>query len=295
MNTMPVVKQSTLRHGRQRGAICASAFAFCSFYASAFALDFAGAPMKPGGTARASVPISAQEKIYLSEGGNTAPDHAIAVLAVPANFDPQKSWPVLVCLSTSDFQRKNRDDLEDFYRESALNEGWLVLAGDGEGNPSRDSAGWRAGMTLAALDALHRSFPSSKSWPIAVAGFSGGAKRAGNLAPLLALAGNHVIGIFLTGINEDRLSEGYRKFQPGAAFLRTAVYLSSGQEDIIARPAQQQQVKRAMERTGFTRVRQEMMPHGHAVSRSAVREALRWFSANWRVVSREIALIEVKC
>jgi predicted esterase len=132
-------------------------------------------------------------------------------------------------------------------------------------------------MTLAALDALHSSFPGSKNWPIAVAGFSGGAKRAGNLAPLLALAGNRVIGIFLTGINEDRLSEGYRMFHPGAAFLRTPIYLSSGQEDKVARIADQQHVKRLMEQSGFTRVRQVAMPHGHAVSRSAIREALRWF------------------
>jgi hypothetical protein len=32
-----------------------------------------------------------------------------------------------------------------------------------------------------------------------------------------------------------------------------------------------------MERTGFTHVRQEIFPQGHAVSRSALRTALRWF------------------
>ena len=91
------------------------------------------------------------------------------------------------------------------------------------------------------------------------------------------LAGNRVIGIFLTGINEDRLSEGYRTFRPGPAFLRTPIYVSSGQQDTVARITDQQVVKRKMELTGFTRVRQVTMPHGHAVSRSAVREALRWF------------------
>ncbi|MDQ6624144.1 MAG: hypothetical protein M3Y86_11765, partial [Verrucomicrobiota bacterium] len=143
--------------------------------------------------------------------------------------------------------------------------------------PGHDTAGWRAGMTLAALDALHRSFPGSNKWPIAVAGFSGGAKRAGNLAPLLALAGNRVAGIFLTGVNEDRLSEGYRQFHPGAAFLRTPVFISAGQIDNVARIADQQNVKRTIERTGFTNVRLVTTPYQHAVSRSAIREALRWF------------------
>ncbi|MGZ4986024.1 MAG: hypothetical protein ACXV8A_08040 [Chthoniobacterales bacterium] len=245
--------------------------------ANAVAADFAGVAVKPGDTVRVSVPLSAQEKSYASEGGNVVPDHAVAVLGVPPNFDPAKSQPILVCLSTSDFQRKNRDDLADFYRQAAFAEGWTVLAGDAENNPGHDTAGWRAGMTLAALDALHRSFPNSKSWPMAVAGFSGGAKRAGNLAPLLAVAGNRIVGIFLTGVNEDRLTEGYRAFRPGSAFLRTPIYISSGQLDIIATPAQTQGVRKSIERTGFSRVQIVNHPYGHAVSRSAVREALRWF------------------
>ncbi len=238
---------------------------------------FAGVPFKTGSSVRATVPLSAQEKVYVAEGGNAVPEHAVAVLAVPQGFDPQRSWPVLIALSTSDFGRKNRDDLRDFYSQAALAEGWLVLAGDGEENPARDTAGWRAGMTLAALDALHRSFPGSQKWPVAVAGFSGGAKRAGNLAPLLAVAGNRVAGIFLTGVNEDRLTDGYRQFRPGAAFLNTPIYLSAGQLDNVARLAEQRQVQAKIEQAGFRRVRFVAMPHGHAISRSALREALRWF------------------
>lgn len=240
-------------------------------------VSFAGVPLKRGGITQASVPINGQLRSYVSEAGNPVPDHAVAVLAVPSNFDPQRSWPVLVALSTSDLQRKNRDDLRMLYQQPAMQEGWLVIAGDGEGNPPRDTAGWRAGMTLAALDALHRSFPGSNKWPIAVAGFSGGAKRAGNIAPLLAVAGNRIAGIFLTGVNEDRLSEGYRTFRPGAGFLRTPVYISAGQQDRVARMADQQKLQRTLAQTGFTNVRFVAMPHGHAVSRSAVREALRWF------------------
>src|ERR1044071_109365 len=55
-------------------------------------------------------------------------------------------------------------------------------------------SGWRAGHTLAALDALNRSFPGSKNWPIVCAGQSGGAKRATYLAPLLAAGGYRVVG-----------------------------------------------------------------------------------------------------
>lgn len=241
------------------------------------AATFAGISVAPGATVRADVPLNDLERSYVSEGGNTPPANAVAVLAVPPGFDPAKSWPVLVVFSTSDFKHQNRDDLINIYRQSGLEQGWVLIAGDGPEPARQDSSGWRAGMTLAALDALHRSFPGSDKWPIACAGYSGGAKRAGLLAPLLSLAGNRVIGIFLTGINEDMLTEGYRKFKPGANFLRTPVFLSTGATDKVARPQQQNDVKISMQKTGFGRVRQEFFRYGHIVKRTHIVEALRWF------------------
>ncbi len=250
---------------------------FCCASEAVAAITFAGEVVTPGATVRANVPLSPTEQSYVSEGGNAVPPHAVAVLAAPPGFDPAKSWPVLVVLSTSDFKRQNRDDLANLYRQSAFAEGWVLIAGDGPKPARADSAGWRAGMTLAALDELHRSIPGSKKWPLAVAGFSGGAKRAGTVAPLLAVAGNRVIGIFLTGLNEDRLSDGYRKFQPGSSFLRTPIFLSSGQQDRIAPTSEQSGVKAAMERAGFSNVRHEFFPQGHVVKAPHIRAALRWF------------------
>ena len=244
---------------------------------AASAATFAGVPVAPGATVSANVPLSPQEQSYASEGGNRVPPNALATLAVPPGFNPSKTWPVLVVLATSDRSRQNHEDLTAIYRETAQAEGWVVLAGDGPQPQPRDTAGWRAGMTLAALAALHRSFPGSKNWPVAVAGFSGGSKRTGTIAPLLALAGCRMTGIFLTGINQDRLSEGYRKFQPGAAFLRTPIFLSSGERDTTATPQHHASVKFTLERTGFTRVRLETFPQGHAVKRDHIRMALRWF------------------
>jgi hypothetical protein len=260
---------------RRRVCLTSSFFLVCAM--RLHAATFAGVPVNPGGITQASVPLSAQERQYVSEGGNPAPDHAVAALAVPQGFDPGRSWTVVVPLSTSDFQRKNRDDLRDFYMQAALAENCIVLAGDAEGNPPHDTAGWRAGMTLAAIDALHKSFPGSTKWPLVIAGFSGGAKRAGNLAPLLAVAGNRIAGIFLTGVNEDRLSEGYRAFHPGSGFLRTPVYISSGQDDHVATPAATGMVLQSIRNTGFSNTQLVHHPYGHAVSRSAIREALRWF------------------
>ena len=77
----------------------------------------------------------------------------------------------------------------------------------------------RGAMTLAAVDALHRSFSGSDKWPVACAGFSGGGKGVGYIAPLLARNGCRIAGIYMTGANEDHLSDGYARIQPGGSFL----------------------------------------------------------------------------
>lgn len=264
-----------------RGTVAMPVFvlAWVVFVARTFSatLSFAGVPLTPGTPVRADVPLSKVEKSYVEEGGNAAPSHSVAVLAVPRRFDPKKSWPVLVPFASSDHLFPNSHDLM-LYRAPALAEEWILLAGDGPTPAPRvDSSGWRAGHTLAALDALHRSFPGSERWPLACAGQSGGAKRASYLAPLFAVGGYHVIGIFLEGINEDKITEGYRRFKPGGGFLRTPIFLSSGLHDPIATLAQQTAVRESMRRTGFENIRHETFNNGHVVVPAQVRKALRWF------------------
>jgi hypothetical protein len=242
------------------------------------ALTFEGVPVQTGKATTALVPLSAEEKTYAAIGGNRVPDKAVAVLTVPRNFDPQKTWPVLVVLSTSDFHWDNRHDIP-FYSTEAVSENWIVLTGDGPERPRDDSTGWRSAMTLASLDALHRSFPGSNRWPVACAGISGGAKRACLIAPLLAVKGNRVVGLYLAGVNEDLLAEGYRTFHPGADFLGTKIFITSGQSDRIATPAQTERVVSSMRSHGFRQVRLEMFPEGHRVKRPLTLAALRWFNS----------------
>jgi hypothetical protein len=256
------------------------AFSWLAFSANAFpaGLTFAGAPLTPGGTVRVSVPLSDLEKSYVAEGGNALPPYTVATLAVPRGFDPKKTWPVLVVFSSSDHQFPSWYDLIGHYRATALAEGWVLLAGDGpKPAPRLDSSGWRAGHALAAMDALNRNFPGSVKWPIVCAGQSGGAKRASYLGPLFAARGYHVAGIFLEGMNEERITESYRRFQPGRDFLRTSIFLSSGVHDMIATLDQQNAVVDSMRRTGFVNIRHETFPGGHQVFPSELLKALRWF------------------
>jgi hypothetical protein len=248
-----------------------------SVTATAASLTFAGVAFSPGSTVKANVPLSAQEKSLAGQGGNAVPPNAVAMLATPSNFDPGKSWPVLVVCSTSDFKRQNRDDLVDFYRRVGLAEGWVLLAGDGPQPARNDTGAWRGAMTLAAIGALHRSFPGSDKWPIACAGFSGGGKGVGLVAPLLARNGSRVAGIYITGANEDRLSDGYSRVAPGAGFLTTPVYISAGRDDRIATVEQQYNVAGSVKRNGFQRIRIGTFHGGHEVNDAQTSIALRWF------------------
>jgi len=242
-------------------------------------LNFADANFSAGSTVQANVPLSAQAKSYAEQGGNLVPASAVAVLATPANFDPRKSWPVLIICSTSDFKRQNRDDLVQFYRRVGLAEGWVLLAGDGPQRARIDTAGWRLAMTMAAIDALHRSFAGSEKWPMACAGFSGGAKGAGSIAPVLARRGCRITGLYLTGVNQDYLSPGYARAQPGADFLMTPIYVSAGRDDRIATVEQQYDVAGSIKRTGFNQIRIGTFHGGHEVNDAQTSIALRWFRA----------------
>jgi hypothetical protein len=248
-----------------------------SAVAAGESLKFAGIAFSPGSTVKANVALSAQEKSLAGQGGNVVPPNAVAILATPANFDPRKNWPVLIPCSTSDFKRQNRDDLVQFYRTVGLAEGWVLLAGDGPQHPRNDTASWRGAMTLAAVDALHRSFPGSDKWPVACAGFSGGGKGVGYVAPLLARNGCRIAGIYMTGANEDHLSDGYARIQPGASFLITPIYISAGHDDRIATVEQQYTVAGSIKRTGFNRMRIGTFHGGHEVNDGQTSVALRWF------------------
>jgi hypothetical protein len=248
-----------------------------SAVAAGESLKFAGIAFSPGSTVKANVALSSQEKSFAGQGGNLVPPNAVAVLATPANFDLRKSWPVLIPCSTSDFKRQNRDDLVQFYRTVGLAEGWVLLAGDGPQHPRNDTASWRGAMTLAAVDALHRSFPGSNKWPVACAGFSGGGKGVGYVAPLLARNGCRIAGIYMTGANEDHLSDGYARIQPGPSFLNTPIYISAGHDDRIATVEQQYTVAGSIKRTGFNRMRIGTFHGGHEVNDGQTSVALRWF------------------
>ena len=164
------------------------------------------------------------------------------------------------------------------YKPVADAEGWVILASDATIKPKFDSTPWRLSMLGAAFDQMRKDWPQSKNWPVAFAGFSGGAKRSCLLSAMMAKGrAANICGLFLSGINDDRLTVAYRDYQPGPAFLNTPVWISGGMDDPIATPSLEGQVAANMRRTGFKQVRLEHFMGTHQLKRSELKLALRWF------------------
>jgi len=237
----------------------------------------AGQPVRGGATVEIRFPVAKSFQDVATQGGNPRPEFGRAVLTFPVGFDPARTWPILIVTSTSDFNRTSPMDAE-WYRGAALSEGWVLLASDATIRPRVDSTQWRLAMLAAALESMRREWPQSAKWPVAFGGFSGGAKRSAVLGAMLAKTGSvKTVGFFLSGINEDRLSEAYRDYKPGGGFLEIPIWLSSGQSDSVAKPQDHNRVKASLERTGFKHVRLEHFSGGHQVNKDEVGRVLRWF------------------
>jgi hypothetical protein len=237
----------------------------------------AGKEAKPGPLVEIQFPVSKYFQDVAAQGGNLRPDTGRAVLSFPPGFDPTRRWPILIVTSTTDFHRTSPMDAEG-YHPPADAEGWVILASDATIKPKFDSTPWRLATLGAALDAMRKDWPQSRNWPVAFAGFSGGAKRSCLLGAMMAKGhAVNICGFFLSGINDDRLSVAYRDYQPGPAFLNTPVWISGGMDDPIATPSLEGQVAANMRRTGFKQVRLEHFIGVHQLKRSEVKLALRWF------------------
>ena len=241
------------------------------------AATLAGHQVQGGGTLDIQFPISNNFQEIAAQGGNPRPTTGRALMYFPSGFDPAKPWPILVITSTTDVGRTNILDAPA-YRDAAMKEGWIVLATDATIQPNADSLQWRLVPLTAGLQFVRNSWPQSAQWPIAFAGFSGGAKRAGIVAAMLA--SNHglkISGLFLAGINSDRVTAAVKDYHPPADFLKVPIWISSGTADPIATPGLEEGVYYSLRRTGFTNVRLEKFFGGHALKRSDVQRALHWF------------------
>jgi predicted esterase len=245
-----------------------------------FASVATGTGLKPGGPSEFSVELPQELRQIAARGGPSPVAHALVTVAVPANFDATRSYPVMIISATSDPQYHSSRRLLGAYAEAEDSGGWILVAADSaeEVPVERDDVNLRYALNAAALAALESQWPEAGKAPLAFGGFSGGAKFSGWLAAAFARQGRSIIGIYLAGINSDTVIAAARDFGVlNETFRRTPVFLQSGQNDTVATPGDHRSIHGELERAGFREVRIEYWAGSHDVDPRSLRTALDWF------------------
>jgi predicted esterase len=205
--------------------------------------------------------------------------HALVTIAVPANFDAARAWPVLIVSATTDPGYNSSRRLLREYAATALASGWIVLAADAaEGSAAQpDEVPLRLALNMAALAALERQWPGADKAPLAFGGFSGGGKLSGWLAAAFVGEGRTVIGLYLAGVNEETLVPAATMFKVLDTFRRIPVFLQAGEKDEIAKAADHRDLAEGLKQAGFRNVYLEYVPGAHDVDPAPLHTALDWF------------------
>jgi predicted esterase len=137
----------------------------------------------------------------------------------------------------------------------------------------------RARRPLAALAILRKRWPAEKESPLAFGGFSGGSKYTGWLTAAFVSRGRNVMGVYLSGCNENALLDAARHFDVlDGTFRKIPVFLQSGMKDTVSTPDDHRRIAKELERAGFENVRIQPAPGGHEVVPELLGEALDWFA-----------------
>jgi predicted esterase len=207
---------------------------------------------------------------------------ALVTIAVPANFDMARDWPVMVISATTDPGYRSSRRLLGAYAGIMLPDGWILVAADPaeEIAAEQDDIPLRLALNSAALAALESRWSGARKAPLAFGGFSGGAKASGWLAAAFADQGRTIIGIYLAGVNEDTVVSAAKHFAVlNETYRRVPIFLQSGEKDQIATPADHRRVYEELKRARFRHIRVEYFPGAHVVDPASLRTALDWFRA----------------
>jgi predicted esterase len=236
--------------------------------------------LKAGGLSEFQVELPTELRQLAGRGNLSPVMHALVTIAVPANFDTARDWPVMVISATSDPQYNSSRRLLGVYADAALTDGWILVAADPAESVSieQDDVVLRYALNTAALAVLALQWPQAEKARLAFGGFSGGAKFSGWLAAAFASQGRTIIGIYLAGINQDTVVPAAKQFKVlDETFRRIPIFLQSGEKDEIATPADHRSVHDELKRAGFRVIRIEYFRGSHVVDAGPLRTALDWF------------------
>lgn len=238
-----------------------------------------GAPdLVPGQKVVLPVELEKREIRWIKSSGLSGYEQAEAAIALPKDFAPGRPYPILITCVTGDRYLTNIEEM-DKYWPAAVEAGWVVVTGWAPPSPQPDTRAYRRAVTVAALRTLQELIPASVDWPLAVGGFSGGAKNAAVTAAYLAQEGRSLIGLFMGGCNRDLATYALKKIAPDAnAFRQIPLFLSNGEADTVSTLAEAHEVRESLRKSGFASIRLGTYPGGHVLHQAHLHAALDWFS-----------------
>lgn len=230
------------------------------------------ADLKPGKMFTFEAPLD-EEEIKASK--NNARVATVGVI-VPENFDPRKTWPFFVVFASNDGKGLNVQRLP-MYADLIVKNGYVGIAADGPLKPDGFGIEYEWAVLNAGMRVLESEWPGSSSWPMAMGGNSGGAKKASISAAIWTKKGRNVSGLFLGGCNQQYLSGVAEQIKAPPAVRKIPVYISNGRSDTVATPRMVDTVERGLKAAGFKHVRRETYDGGHGLNKDEFEKALRWF------------------
>ncbi|NDV62133.1 hypothetical protein G0Q06_06715 [Puniceicoccales bacterium CK1056] len=231
----------------------------------------------PGSKHVYPIPLEEREISWIESSGLSGYEVADCAIAIPEGFDPDRAYPVLVTCVTGNRYRSNIKEM-DLYWPAAIAKNWVVVTGWADPHPARDTKAYRRAVTVAAMRKLAELFPNSTGWPVAVAGFSGGAKNAAITGAYLQREGYRLIGFFMGGCNQDLATTAMKKLSPDKdLFRQIPIFLSTGLADRISTVRQSEKVLKSLKRSNFKNLRLKTYPGKHVLHKEHIPLALDWF------------------
>lgn len=231
------------------------------------------AGLKPGKIFTFEAPLDDEEIKATKKNARMA---TVGVI-VPENFDPRREWPFFVVFVSNDGKGLNVQRLP-MYADLIVKNGYVGIAADGPLKPDHSGIEYEWAVLNAGMRVLESEWPGSSSWPMAMGGNSGGAKKASISAAIWTKKGRKVIGLFLGGCNQQFLSSVAEQVKAPSVVRKIPVYISNGTTDTVATPRMVDSVERGLKAAGYKNVRRETYDGGHSLNKDEFEKALRWFA-----------------
>jgi pimeloyl-ACP methyl ester carboxylesterase len=232
----------------------------------------------PGSEIAFEVRLSDEVRRVIGGGRRVRIEAASVYVALPDSFDSGHPTPIVLVSASGDREYNSSIAWAKGLADAGRAAGWVVVGVDATVPVTPETNAFRYGLAQAALEGLATRWPGAAQAPLALAGFSGGAKYSGYLGAMFARDGRLPVGLFLGGCNEPTPHAAFYQYRPARkAFRGVPVFLSSGVEDRIATPADHERVARVLRNFGFQKVRLESYAGAHVLHPTHLTDALRWF------------------